>query len=54
LRATSGGITQTGKVLEFPLPTSNAQPQVITRGSGIGFWFTEFNANQIGRITITH
>jgi streptogramin lyase len=38
-------------VTEFPLPTANSIPAGITAGPDGNLWFTEFNGNQIGRIT---
>jgi len=40
-----------GTVTEFPLPTAGADPLDITSGPDGNLWFTEFGANQIGRIT---
>ncbi len=36
---------------EFPLPTANSFPYVITGGPDSALWFTETIANKIGRIT---
>jgi hypothetical protein len=36
---------------EFPIPTPNAFPQGITVGPDRALWFTEENANKIGRVT---
>src|SRR5207244_13350230 len=36
---------------EFSLPTANSLPLGMTAGPDGALWFTEFNANQIGRIT---
>jgi virginiamycin B lyase len=38
-------------IREFPLPTSNSGPTGITLGPDRALWFTELNANKIGRIT---
>ena len=41
-----------GKIREFPITTAtNSQPVGITAGPDGNLWFTEFNANQIGRIS---
>jgi streptogramin lyase len=37
---------------EFPTPTANSGPYGITTGPDGALWFTERNANKIGRITI--
>ena len=36
----------------FPIPTAGAQPQGIAAGPDGGIWFTERNANKIGRIEV--
>jgi formylglycine-generating enzyme required for sulfatase activity/streptogramin lyase len=36
----------------FPIPTADAQPQGIAAGPDGGIWFTERNANKIGRIEV--
>ena len=38
-------------ITEYPIPTGNAVPLVITSGSDGALWFTELQANKIGRIT---
>jgi len=38
---------------EFLIPTPNSEPRGITAGPDGAVWFTEFNANKIGRITTT-
>src|SRR5215471_13915532 len=40
-----------GKIIEFPVPTANSGPFGITAGPDGNLWFTELNANSIGRIT---
>src|SRR5438128_2358664 len=40
-----------GTITEFPVPTSSSHPAGITAGPDGNLWFTESNANQIGRIT---
>jgi virginiamycin B lyase len=43
-----------GTVVEFPLPTPNAQPMGITeRAPGDHAWFTEYHGDKIGRISKT-
>ena len=36
---------------EYPIPTSNAQPEMIVQGPDGALWFPEFGGNKIGRIT---
>ncbi len=36
---------------EFAIPTAGSGPQIITTGPDGALWFTEFDVNQIGRIT---
>jgi streptogramin lyase len=38
---------------DFPIPTANSGPQAITSGPDGALWFTEVDADQIGRITDT-
>lgn len=38
-------------ILEYPIPTANSSPQGIAAGPDGNLWFTESNANKIGRIT---
>jgi virginiamycin B lyase len=38
---------------EYPIPTSNTQPNDIATGSDGALWFTESNSGNIGRITTT-
>src|SRR6266545_3148295 len=40
-------------IFEFVLPTASSGPDAITAGPDGNLWFTEFGANQIGRITLT-
>src|SRR5205807_744608 len=37
--------------MEFPIPTPASGPTNITTGPDGNLWFTEFNADKIGRIT---
>ena len=37
---------------EFPVPTANADLTFITGGPDGNIWFTETNANKIGRLTL--
>ena len=46
-----GRITTSGKITNFPVPTSGSSPDGITLGPDGALWFTEYTANQIGRIT---
>src|SRR5437667_256048 len=36
---------------EYPVPTTNSQPEYITSGPDGNLWFTENLGNKIGRIT---
>jgi virginiamycin B lyase len=36
---------------EYPIPTANSGPASIVTGPDGALWFTEYNANQIGRVT---
>jgi hypothetical protein len=38
-------------ITEFSVPTAASNPSGITAGPDGNLWFTEFNANKIGRIT---
>jgi virginiamycin B lyase len=38
-------------IIEYALPTANAGPQGIVAGPDGNLWFTEFNANKVGRIS---
>ena len=40
-----------GRINEFPIPTLASNSIAITAGPDGNLWFTEFHANQIGRIT---
>jgi streptogramin lyase len=40
-----------GVITKFPIPIANSFPSGITTGPDGNLWFTELNANQIGRIT---
>ena len=40
-----------GKIREFAVPTAGSVPLEITKGPDGAIWFTEVNANQIGRIS---
>src|SRR5947207_4666187 len=39
------------KILEFPIPTASSYTFGITAGPDGNLWFTEYNGNNIGRIT---
>jgi peptidylprolyl isomerase len=47
-----GRITPTGTITEFPVPTSKSGPLGISAGPDGNIWFTEINANKIGRINL--
>jgi virginiamycin B lyase len=40
-----------GTIAEFPIPTANSTPFSIAAGPDGALWFTEHDANRIGRIT---
>ena len=44
-----GRITPSGKISEFPLPSSSNGGD-ITAGPDDALWFTEFGSNKIGRL----
>src|SRR5438067_405640 len=44
-------MTTSGVITEFPIPTPDSDPYVLTAGPDGNLWFTESEANQIGRIT---
>ena len=46
-----GKFLASGENNAFLLPTANAFPDAITVGSDGNLWFTELNANKIGRVT---
>lgn len=46
-----GRITTDGVFSMSPVPTANADPEIITAGPDGNMWFTELKANKIGRIT---
>jgi streptogramin lyase/pimeloyl-ACP methyl ester carboxylesterase len=41
----------TGPIVEYQVPTANGLPRGITQGPDGNLWFTEAQANQIGRVT---
>ncbi|MHB8647514.1 MAG: virginiamycin B lyase family protein [Thermomicrobiales bacterium] len=45
-------VTLNGAVQEFTIPTANSLPHNITLGPDGNLWFTEQNADRIGRITL--
>jgi streptogramin lyase len=45
-------VTPGGTVTEFPVPTANAAPYLITTGPDGNLWFTESNFNTIARVTM--
>ena len=40
-----------GSFVDFPIPSANTFPRGIAAGPDGSLWFTEYNANKIGRIT---
>jgi streptogramin lyase len=40
------------RITEFPTPTRDSGPHHITPGPDRTLWFTESNADQIGRLTL--
>jgi streptogramin lyase len=46
-----GRITTAGVITEFPLPTPDSGPHIITLGPDGNLWFTESYAGRVGRIT---
>jgi streptogramin lyase len=46
-----GGICKS-RITEFPIPTANSNPSEITLGPDGHLWFTEYDGNKIGRITV--
>jgi hypothetical protein len=46
-----GRITTGGTITEFAVPTPDSAVQDIAAGPDGALWFTEFDANRIGRIT---
>jgi len=42
---------RTGALVQFPIPTPNADARNIVLGADQNMWFTEFRADKIGRIT---
>ena len=45
------GAVYAAAMTAYTVPTANAQPAVITPGPDGALWVTEYNSNQIGRIT---
>jgi hypothetical protein len=46
-----GTPSRPGTITSFPVPTAASNPEGITAGPDGNLWFTEYNANKIGRIT---
>jgi virginiamycin B lyase len=44
-------MTTAGSFTEFPIPTANGRPEAIAAGPDGALWFTEIDANKIGRVT---
>jgi streptogramin lyase len=51
VRAATSVAAAAGTVTEFPVPTSASTPNGIIAGADGNLWFTEYTANNIGRIT---
>ena len=51
LATRSGGSRRPASITEFPVPTAGSGPSGIAAGPDGNLWFTEYNGNQIGRIT---
>ncbi len=51
LGADLAGVARGQVVTEFPIPTASSRPGIIAAGPDGNLWFTEYSANQIGRIT---
>jgi hypothetical protein len=47
-----GRTRRSGVITEFPVPTANSYPTGITAGADGAIWFTENNANKIGRLVL--
>jgi len=39
-------------IKEFTIPTTNSNPRSLRNGADGNIWFTEQNANQIGRVNL--
>jgi FG-GAP-like repeat/FG-GAP repeat len=48
-----GRITTAGVITEFPMPIRGSFPVGITMGTDGALWFTEAQANKIGRLAVT-
>jgi virginiamycin B lyase len=44
-------MTTSGALTEFAIPTGASGPSAIAAGPDGNLWFTEYNANQVARIT---
>src|SRR4051794_8455233 len=49
--ASPAGALAAGAMIEFPIPTANAQPDDIVAGGDGSLWFTESHTSTIGRIS---
>jgi virginiamycin B lyase len=45
-----GRITTAGTIIKFGIPSVDSGPRGITAGPDQALWFTELNANRVGRI----
>jgi streptogramin lyase len=52
LNAKIGRITMRGKITEYPVPTSDADPTGIVQGPDGNIWFVETGANRLGRVDL--
>jgi streptogramin lyase len=46
-----GGICKS-RITEFPIPTANSNPTEIALGPDGNLWFTEYDGNKVGRVTM--
>lgn len=47
-----GRITPDGSIAEFALPDRASRPHAITTGGNGALWFTEWDGNRVGSITV--
>src|SRR5439155_19495099 len=45
------GVTTSGVITEYPIPTANSGAEGIAAGPDGNLWFTEFNANKVAKVT---
>jgi virginiamycin B lyase len=46
-------MTPDGDVTDFPIPTGDAGARYLTLGPDCSLWFTEFDGNEIGKLSVT-